>query len=208
MTGELSPQHRAQACVSCGRGVVPVVAGRQGHLDHITPSAPGPSTDGLALLPHELSSVARSLPRVAGALKETRQTLLTVAFFHPYYFDLWPSLSMLPPAPVKPPHITVHHHPLKQPQVTVHHHPRTHQHMEPQPVLGASHQPTQQGPTSPLTQNPNPLMPLSPMCVCAHRLNSTYQTNHPPQSLTLINIPQHLLHKIPCLAEKVELVSS
>lgn len=114
MTGELSPQHRDQASMSCGRGV-PVMAGRQGRLGRITPSALGPSTDGLALLPHELSSVARSLPCVAGALKETRQMLLTVVLFCPYHLDLWPSLIMLPPAPVKPP--TIPHFP---PPTTVH----------------------------------------------------------------------------------------
>lgn len=149
MTGELSPQHRDQASMSCGRGV-PVMAGRQGRLGHITPSAPGPSTDGLALLLHEMSSVARSLPCVAGALKETRQMLLTVAFFHPHHLDLWPSLGMLPPVPVRPAHCTIHHR------------PQTHQHMETQPELRASHQSTQQGPTSPLTHNPNPFMPLPP----------------------------------------------
>lgn len=109
MTGELSPQHRDQASMSCGRGVP--VAGRQGCLGRITPSAPGPSTGGLALLPQELSSAARSLPCVAGALKETRRMLLTVAFFPPYQLDLWPSPSMLTPAPVQPPHRTVHHCP-------------------------------------------------------------------------------------------------
>lgn len=116
--------------MSCGRGV-PVMAGRQGRLGHITPSAPGPSTDGLALLLHELSSVARSLPCVAGALKETRQMLLTVAFFHPHQLDLWPSLDMLPPVPVRPAHCTIHHR------------PRTHQHMETQQsYVPATNQPS------------------------------------------------------------------
>lgn len=31
---------------------------------------------------------------MAGALQETRQKLLTVAYFHPYHGGLWPSPSV------------------------------------------------------------------------------------------------------------------
>lgn len=93
MTGELSPQHTDQASMFCGRGSASDGRKAGAGLGHVTPSAPGPSTDGLARLPHELSSVARSLPCVAGALQETRQTLLTVAVFHLCHLGLWPSPS-------------------------------------------------------------------------------------------------------------------
>lgn len=88
MTGELSPQHTDQASMSCGRGHASDGRKAGAGLGHITPSAPGPSTGDLTLLPHELSSVARSLPYVAGALQETRQMLLTVTYFHPYHLGL------------------------------------------------------------------------------------------------------------------------
>lgn len=93
MTGELSPQHTHQASMSCGKGSASDGRKAGAGLGHITPSAPGPSTDGLARLPHELSSVARSLPCVAGALQETRQTLPTVVVFHLCHLGLWPSPS-------------------------------------------------------------------------------------------------------------------
>lgn len=70
----------------------------------------------------------------------------------------WPlAQPQRPSAPVSPPHCTVHHHPL------------THQHMEPQPVLAASHQinpavshqPTHTQPTHPNSHVPLP--PTSPL---------------------------------------------
>lgn len=148
MTGELSPQYTDQASMSCGRGGASDGRKAGAGLGHITPSAPGPSTDGLARLPHELSFVARSLPCVVGALQETRQTLPTMAVFHLCHLGLWPSPSF---------HLllSTHHAALS---TTVHGLPST---WNPACACCPLMCPTSPLAHSPLT-HPNPHMPLSP----------------------------------------------